>query len=213
MPAAVIIVAVLGLAVLAIAGGMAANAAATATAPDTETAPVATQPDYFLNGPTAPVQIETNDSGVEMHRSDSSLTGSEITADVSSWPGSDKIWNICAAVALAEGFNEGQGTAPYDLNNPGDLSPGDEAGQATGGPPQTHDGSSIICFATAEGGWNALYAKFAHIVNGHSHVYPATWTWAQVAQKYAGDSANWLKNVTDYLGVDPSTTPAQYVKG
>jgi hypothetical protein len=152
-----------------------------------------------------------NETGVNVYRSDGSLTGSIINNSPTTWPGDDKIWNICAAVAIAEGYNMGEGYAPYDLNNPGDLSPGDEAGQATGGGPQVHDGSSIICFATAEGGWNALYAKFSNIVNGHSHVYPASWTWIQVASKYAGDSSSWLLNVTSYLGVDPTSTPAQYI--
>lgn len=152
-----------------------------------------------------------NETGVNVYYSDGSLTGSPITNNQATWPGDDKVWNICAAVALAEGYNLGKGTAPYDLNNPGDLSPGDEAGQKTAGGPQRHDGSSIICFATAEGGWSALHAKFTNIVNGHSHVYPASWSWAEVASKYAGDAAPWLANVVSYLGVDASSTPAQYV--
>lgn len=152
-----------------------------------------------------------NETGVNVYKTDSSLTGAPITNDVTTWPGDDKVWNICAAVALAEGYNRGTGTAPYDLNNPGDLSPGDEAGQATAGAPQFHDGSSIICFAAAEGGWLALYRKFSNIVTGKSKVYPVTWTWREVAAKYAGDSTNWLANVTSYLGVDANSTPASYV--
>lgn len=151
--------------------------------------------------------------------SDQSLTGSFITEDPNSWPGpsssypNGNVWNICTAVGLAEGFNQGAGAAPYQLNNPGDLSPGDESGQATGGAPQYHGGSTIINFATCEGGFIALYTKFNNIVTGRSSVYPVSWTWAQVAGKYAGNSAVWLANVTNYLGVDPSTTPAQYVNG
>jgi hypothetical protein len=150
------------------------------------------------------------------YNSDASLTGSLITNDQTTWPGpqaaypNGSIWDICTAVALAEGYNGGPGVAPYDLNNPGDLSPGDEAGQAVAGPPQNHDGSNIIDFATVEGGFVALYVKFFNIASGNSRVYPKTATWTQVAQTYAGDSANWLKNVTQYLGVDPSSTPAQY---
>jgi hypothetical protein len=148
-----------------------------------------------------------------MHTSDGSLTGSQITQDPSTWPNSDKIWTVCKAVANAEGYYRGAGTAPFDLNNPGDLSPGDEAGQQTCGNPQHHDGSAIVHFCTAEGGWRALYHKFENIVQGKSKVYPQTWTWQQVAQKFAGDSQNWLNNVTNYLGVSPSSTPAQYVNG
>jgi hypothetical protein len=148
--------------------------------------------------------------------SDQSLTGAPITNDPSTWPGAQpaypngSIWDIVTAVGLAEGYNDGEGTAPYDLNNPGDLSPGDESGQATAGPPQSHGGSSIIYFATCEGGFIALYEKFFNIASGNSKVYPSSWTWAQVAAKYAGDSADWLNNVTNYLGVSPSSTPAQY---
>jgi hypothetical protein len=150
------------------------------------------------------------------HQSDGSLTGAEITNDPSTWPGASqfynngRVWDICTAVALAEGFNVGRGTAPYDLNNPGDVSPGDENGEATCGNPQTHGGSSIINFCTAENGFIALYLKFMRIVSGASTTYPKTWTWAQVAKQYAGDSSNWLTNVTTYLGVSATSTPAQY---
>jgi hypothetical protein len=159
-----------------------------------------------------------NLTGVSGPNSDSSLTGSPITNDPSTWPGAmngysnGNIWNVCAAVALAEGYNQGPGAAPYDLNNPGDLSPGDESGQATAGPPQSHGGSSIIFFETAEGGFVALYDKFLRIVTSNSTVYPVTATWAQVAATYAGNSSAWLNNVTSYLGVDPSSTPAQYAQ-
>jgi hypothetical protein len=161
-------------------------------------------------GDNAP-QTSGNNSGVSVYNSDASLTGSLITNDTSTWPGSDKLWNVCAAIALAEGYNLGPGTAPYDLNNPGDLSPGDEGGEQTCGTPQFHDGSAIIAFCTAEGGWEALYYKFNNIVGGRSTIYPASYTWTQVAQKYAGNSSAWVSNVTSYLGVDPSSTPAQYV--
>lgn len=159
----------------------------------------------------------TNTTGTANAQSDQSLTGAYITSSPATWPGSTPTypdaacWNICAAVAMAEGYNVGPGTAPYDLNNPGDLSPGDEAGQAVAGPPQVHGGSSIINFATAEAGWVALYVKFDNVRHGRSKAYPATWTWVQVATKYAGDSAAWLSNVTSYLGVDQSSTPASYL--
>jgi hypothetical protein len=146
-----------------------------------------------------------------MYDSDGSLTGATITGDPSTWPGDDPIWNICCAVAIAEGYNV-SGSVPFDLNNPGDLSPGDEDGQSTCGGAQSHGGSQVIVFCTAEGGWTALYNKFNNIVNGNSSVYPVSWTWTQVAQKYAGNWQAWLNNVTSYLGVDPTSTPAQYVQ-
>lgn len=153
----------------------------------------------------------TNETGVNVYSSNGTLTGSTITNDPSTWPGSDKIWNICEAIAFAEGYNLGVGTAPYDLNNPGDLGPGDENGEDTAGGPQWHGGSTIIQFAYAEGGWRALYAKFQHIIAGTSKVYLATDSWQVIASKYAGNSSAWVNNVTNYLGVDPTSTPKQYV--
>jgi hypothetical protein len=191
------------LAVLAVVGyatGSAATAAAVST-PDTLPQSVDTPGVNTVTGTNV---------------SDSSLTGAPITNDPDTWPGAQpaypngSIWDICTAVAMAEGYNGGEGVAPYDLNNPGDLSPDDESGQATAGPPQSHGGSSIIYFATCEGGFIALYQKFLNIASGNSKVYPASWTWAQVAAKYAGNSAAWLTNVTNYLGVDANSTPSQY---
>ena len=201
------LVVIAALAVLAASGwavGSAANSAAATTTTDTG------NPDGTEITGNAPAATSTG------YQSDGSLTGSSITNVPGTWPGPQAaypnaaVWDICTAVALAEGYNGGPGVAPYDLNNPGDLSPGDEAGQAVAGPPENHDGSDIIDFATVEAGFIALYVKFFNIVTGNSKVYPKTATWSQVAAKYAGDSTNWLKNVTNYLGVDPSSTPAQY---
>ena len=147
------------------------------------------------------------------YKSDGSLTGAAITNNVNTWPGNDAYDAICTAVALAEGYNQGSGAAPYDLNNPGDLSPGDEAGEPTCGSAQYHGGSNVIFFCTVENGWTALRTKFQNIVAGNSSVYSDADSWAVVAGKYAGNSAAWLSNVTNYLGVDSSTTPADYVNG
>lgn len=166
-----------------------------------------------------PATPNVNSTGVYNYASDGSLTGAPITNDQSTYPGASSsypsagVWNICTAVALAEGYNQGKGAAPYDLNNPGDLSPGDEARQQTCGGAQFHGGSNIILFCTAEAGFVALYTKFFDIVSGNSSIYPASLTWTQVAQKYAGAYVAWLSNVTTYLGVDPNSTPAQYVAG
>jgi hypothetical protein len=181
-------------------------------APSSVSLPSSSTPSSTPSTPTTNTNANVNTTGVDMYSSDSSITGSPITQDPSTWPNDDPYWMICCAVATAEGYDDGDGAAPYDLNNPGDLSPGDEAGQSTCGGAQQHGGSAIIVFCTAEGGWRALYTKFSNIANGRSTVYPATWTWQQVSAKYAGNSVAWLNNVTAFLGVDPSTTPAQYVQ-
>jgi len=134
-----------------------------------------------------------------------------ITQDPASWPAGDRVWDVCRAVAMAEGFNDGPGHAPFDLNNPGDLSPGDEAGQATAGPAEFHDGSHIIHFATAAGGFQALYHKFYDAAAGVSRVYDPAMTWEQIGSLYAGDAGDWIRNVTGFLGVDPGSTLGDYV--
>lgn len=160
--------------------------------------------------------VQPNATGIVVSNSDQSLTGTYIGPDPSTYPGPTNqypdaaVWNICTAVAIAEGFNQGAGVAPYDLNNPGDLSPGDEAGQPTAGAAQYHGGSYVIVFRTCEAGFIALYTKFANIRAGRSKVYPVTATWTQVAKLYAGNWQNWLTNVTNYLGVDINSRPADY---
>jgi hypothetical protein len=148
------------------------------------------------------------DTGTSMYSSDGSLTGAPITADRATWPQSDAIWKICCAIAHAEGYDDGDGYVPYDLNNPGDISDG----AATFGS-QPHSGSNVTTFPTAEVGWQWLHDKVQNIVSGASKVYGQDWTWEQVSQTWAGNSSAWLNNVTSDLGVDPSSTPAQYVSG
>jgi hypothetical protein len=146
---------------------------------------------------------DTDNAG--SYNSDGSLTGSPITSDQSTWPGSDKVWDCCQGIALAEGYNQGLGTIPYDYNNPGDIT--DSASQYGSGT------NGITTFPTAEVGWQALYNKLSNIINGGSSTYPSTWTWQQVGNLWAGGDSNWATNVCNYLGVDPSTTPAQYAQG
>jgi hypothetical protein len=141
-----------------------------------------------------------------MYKSDKSITGAVITNNPATWPGCSLLWNICAAVAMAEGYNRGAGYVPYDLNNPGDLSD-----YASSYGSQLHDGSQVTTFPTAETGWNALYNKWSAIISGTSTSYPAGSTWAQIAAIWAGNSSAWLNNVTNYLGVDPNDTPGNYV--
>jgi hypothetical protein len=135
----------------------------------------------------------------------------QITQDPATWPAGDRIWDICRAVALAEGYNLGPDHAPFDLNNPGDLSPGDEAGFATAGPSQFHGGSQVIHFATARDGWGALYHKFNDAAFGLSRIYAPEMSWEQIGALYAGDAADWVRNVTAVLGVDPRASLGAYV--
>lgn len=126
----------------------------------------------------------------------------EITTDPATWPSGDKIWDICRAIARAEGYNTNG--AAFNLNNPGDLSPGDEHGYTTNGAAEWHGGSYIIHFATAADGWNACYTKVSNIVNGKSKVYGQNWTVAQISQKWAGNYSAWANNVGSALNIDPN---------
>lgn len=108
------------------------------------------------------------------------------------------------AIAFAEGFYI-PGTIPYRANNPGDLTAGDvgDTGQyiiAAGG-------IKIIAYPDANTGWNALYTKLQHIVDGLSHSYNPNMTLSQFARTYSGSSdGSWLNNVISKLGVDSNTS-------
>jgi hypothetical protein len=159
-------------------------------------------------GNTPMAKAVPNDDGSNINLSSSDLTawratGVGITTDTNTWPSGDAVWDICRAIAHAEGYDTNH--AALHLNNPGDLSPGDEHGYPTSGPAEFHDGSNIIHFATAAAGWNALYTKVWNIVNGNSKVYGQDWTVAQIAQEWAGNSVAWANGVAKGLGYsDPN---------
>jgi hypothetical protein len=129
----------------------------------------------------------------------------QITNDPNTWPTGDRIWLVCHAIGYAEGANVA-GSNPDRLNNPGDISDGyNEYGG------ENHSGSNITSFPNKHTGWNWLYSKVSNMANGNSHIYSASDTWTIIAQKWAGDWQNWLKNVTDVLGVSPDSTLQDYL--
>jgi len=127
-----------------------------------------------------------------------------ITFDESTWPSGDRVWNVCRAIARAEGANV-EGSNSDRLNNPGDISDG---GLKYGF--EFHSGSSITKFPDKETGWAALYGKISNIVAGNSTVYSPSMTWTQFAQKYAGNWQPWVANVTGSLGVSSDETVGSY---
>lgn len=127
-----------------------------------------------------------------------------ITNDPTTWPSGDSIWEVCHAIATAEGAYKA-GSNPDRLNNPGDLSDG----AALFGS-EHHSGSDVTKFPSKEIGWQYLYEKIQRIQEGHSKVYSASMTWTQIAQKWAGDWQDWVKNVCNYLGVDQDSTFGDY---
>lgn len=139
------------------------------------------------------------------------MTPCNITSDPSTWPTGDNIWTICRAIAIAEGANV-PGDTPDALNNPGDLSKGDEWGQEVNG----YGGAqgNIIEFANKKAGWTALYDKVQNIVNGGSSVYCQNWTIAQIAAKWTVTcSGNWANNVASELGVGTTSTFEEIANG
>jgi hypothetical protein len=128
-----------------------------------------------------------------------------ITHDPTTWPSGDRLWMICHAVALTEGANV-KDSVPDRLNNPGDISDGlAEFGAAC------HDGSSVTTFPDKETGWHWLYQKWSNIMAGKSCVYDPNSSWIEIAKHWAGNWSAWADNVTSILGVDPTSTPAQYM--
>jgi hypothetical protein len=128
-----------------------------------------------------------------------------ITNDPATWPTGDKVWDVCRAIAIAEGANIA-GSNPDKLNNPGDISDG----SLTYGF-ELHSGSSVTKFPDKSTGWNWLYAKIQNaLVNGSSQIYSPDMTWTQLAQKYSGDWQKWVNNVTSQLGVSPDSRSGDY---
>lgn len=133
-----------------------------------------------------------------------------ITNDPSTWPSGDPIWSIAQAIAQAEGYNVTT-ALPFRLNNPGDLTKGDEWGQPVIGYVTNPSGANLINFASPEAGWNALHAKLSNIANGTSRVYSPSMSWQQIGAIWAAGATIWGTNVASILGVDPTDTFADYI--
>lgn len=133
--------------------------------------------------------------------------GQEITNDPSTWPSGDRIWNICHAVAYAEGANIA-GSVPDRNNNPGDISDWADTYGST-----YSDGSDVTTFPDKWTGWEKLYNKWLNIINGNSSVYSPSMTWVEIAQHWAGDWSAWANNVSSHLGVNEQSPVKDYVNG
>lgn len=126
----------------------------------------------------------------------------------STWPSGDRIWDVCRAIAYAEGYNV-SGSVPAVLNNPGDISDG----KSTYGS-EHHSGSDVTKFPDAPTGWQWLYTKIQNAVTGQSHVYLPTMSWYDIGAKWAPPNADqWAENVASKLGVDPGDTFSDYILG
>jgi len=115
----------------------------------------------------------------------------------------DRIDLFVHAIARAEGFYQ-YGSIPNRCHNPGDLKgtrfPG-EVGLCRGGHAR---------FRNDAAGWAALRHQIEKSLAGESTFYRQDMTLAQVARRYAANSALWARNVARNLGVTPSTTLQEY---
>lgn len=126
-------------------------------------------------------------------------------SDPSTWPSGDGIWDCCQAIAVAEGYGVDANNRPTRNHNPGDISDGaSEFGADAGG---------LTTFPNDQTGWTWLYNKVNASVNGQSITYPQQFTIGQIAQVWTGgdNAAGWAATVGKELGVDPSSTFADYV--
>lgn len=198
---AIAIVGVIGItAVLAIIGKMSADAATQSSSTGGRMSEV---PNAVATA--VPDDATRTDSNIGATSLDSWRTGG-ITTDPDTWPSGDAIWDICRAIALAEGYNTNG--AAFKLNNPGDISDG--ASQYNS---EFHDGSNITHFPDAVTGWNWLYQKISNHINGKSSTYPASMTITEFAKKYAGQWSNWKTIVGQQLQVNPDTTSFAWYVG
>jgi len=199
MIAALIIGGLVGGVILAILGKSqieAAFSSSTATLPDVEL-----------------ISSTVNDNTIPYTSGDENIEGTPvdvwkkdgITTDYNTWPSGDAIWDICRAIAIAEGYDTDN--AAFRNNNPGDISDG-----ASYFGSEFVDGSNITKFPDAYTGWTWLYSKVESHVNGKSKVFPQSFTITQVAKKYAARWEPWKNIVGRELSVNPdSTSFAQYV--
>lgn len=83
---------------------------------------------------------------------------------------SSNVMALARGIARGEGFYS-SGTLPQRSNNPGDLTK--SFGFSTTG---IANKEGVLVFASAEDGWNALYAQLGLIFDGTSRVYKADMT-------------------------------------
>jgi hypothetical protein len=103
---------------------------------------------------------------------------------------SQEIFDVAAAIALAEGSNP-------DWNNPGDLTI--SFGYPTVG---TANSAGVLKFQNCADGWNALYKQLSAIVSGNSR-YSLSDSIADFGAGYSGGDPNWAVNVARELQTTP----------
>ena len=112
-----------------------------------------------------------------------------------------KVYDFAYAVSVAEGFWE-TGSLPQRINNPGDLELGDR-GSGT-------EANKTI-FGSVFSGWEALYNEVWLILSGRSPYYQTSQTLEVIGRTYSGGDDNWSINVSNVLGVPPSTVLADWL--
>ncbi len=106
------------------------------------------------------------------------------------------IKRFAQAIAAAEGFGI-PGAIPTIAKNPGDLVLPDWS--------PTVGSAGIAVFDSVDYGWSRLYRQLSIILTGGSANYYPDTTIEEMGRKWANGDRNWAINVSNNLGVDPST--------
>jgi hypothetical protein len=115
-----------------------------------------------------------------------------------------RVQELAHAIARTEGFGR-VGTIPTRYHNPGDI----RAHRGTHFPGQVGlNKRGYVIFKNDAAGWAALYHQIEKVIAGESIHYTVNMTLKQFSRKYA-TSPLWVKNVSRFLQVTPSTTLAE----
>lgn len=163
-----------------------------------------------LNGSSSDYVVSDNEPSDTNADLDNSL---DSAGDFLNIPLQQKIQAMMKAIAFAEGFYNADGSldvgsVPVRANNPGDMKVGnfglgvilkdgsiDEAGT-----------EGITIFPNVEQGWARLQHQVTLMLTGKSKVYAMSFSFLDVAYKYAGGDYNWGLNVASRLDISPEST-------
>ena len=120
-----------------------------------------------------------------------------------------KLENFAQAVAKAEGFGV-KGTIPTRCHNPGDLRSFIKGVHYPGQIGTTNHGYMV--FKNDAAGFAALKTYIRKMASGESRRYTPEMSLTKIGRIYAGGAHVWAKNVSHYLGVEPTVTLASLLR-
>lgn len=118
-----------------------------------------------------------------------------------------KLDSFATAVAHAEGFGVPH-AIPTRYHNPGNIRSTRNGHRYAGQVGLNRCG--YVIFKSDAYGWKALKDQLVLMASGQSAHYDTDMTITKVAKRYATGWRTWSKNVAKVLGVEPSTTLAEF---